>query len=303
MSETFGPMAVGTWSWGDRTGWGGSSSEKDHESAFIASLRAGIRLFDTAERYGAGESERMLGRFIALSSEPVRIATKFSPFRSQWRPKHLRSALEGSLKRLGVARIDLYQIHWPTRFSSIGIWMEALADAASDGLISAAGVSNYTPDQVRGAFEMLKKRGLHLASVQVRFNLIDRAPERNGMLTLCRELGVTLFAYSPLAMGILSGKYESGGLPEGQNRQVITRERLDSLRPLTGLMREIGQGHGGTPSQVALNWVIAKGAVPIAGARNGAQATENADALGWTLGAEEIRALEEAAKNVDENEN
>jgi aryl-alcohol dehydrogenase-like predicted oxidoreductase len=293
-----GPMAVGTWSWGDRSGWGPGSGEQDLEKAFTASLRAGINLFDTAERYGAGESERMLGRFIASSKAPVRVATKFSPLRSQWRPKHLRAALEGSLKRLGIEKIDLYQIHWPTRFSSIGIWMEALADAASDGLISAAGVSNYAPDQVRTAFETLAKRGLRLASVQVQFNLIHRTPEKNGMCSTCQERGIALLAYSPLAMGILSGKYESGELPAGQNRQGITREKLDSLKPLTGLLREIGQGHGKTPSQVALNWVLAKGAIPIAGARNGAQAAENAGALGWTLRDEEIRALEKEAEIV-----
>jgi aryl-alcohol dehydrogenase-like predicted oxidoreductase len=301
MNPPFGPMGVGTLSWGDRAGWGSSGGEQDPEQAFSASVRAGIRFFDTAERYGAGESEQMLGRFIAASNEPVFIATKFSPLRSQWRPKHLRSALEGSLKRLGLRKIDLYQIHWPTRFSSIGIWMEALADAASDGLIGAAGVSNYTPDQVRTASATLAKRGLPLASVQVRFSLIHRTPERNGMLPLCRELGATLLAYSPLAMGILSGKYESGGLPAGQARQAITRARLDSLKPLTGVMREIGSGHGKTPSQVALNWVIAKGAVPVAGARSGAQATENAGALGWALGEDEIRALEEAAERAGED--
>jgi len=295
MSAPLGPMVVGTWSWGDRSGWGAGPGERDLERAFAASLRAGINMFDTAERYGAGESERMLGRFIAGSKEPVRVATKFSPLRSQWRPKHLRSALEGSLKRLGIGRIDLYQIHWPTRFSSIGIWMETLADAASEGLIGAAGVANFSPDQIRRAYDTLARRGLRLASIQVQFNLIRRDPERNGMLALCRELGMTLLAYSPLAMGILSGKYGPGELPAGENRQGITRRMLEALEPLTGLMREIGEGHGRTPSQVALNWVIAKGAVPIAGARNGAQAAENAGALGWRLADEEILALEEEA--------
>ncbi|HMK37814.1 MAG TPA: aldo/keto reductase [Bacteroidota bacterium] len=298
MNPSPGPMAVGTWAWGDRTGWGAQPDEQELEKAFTASLRAGINLFDTAERYGAGESELILGRCIARTRDPVRIATKFSPLRSQWRPRHLRSALEGSLKRLGVGRIDLYQIHWPTRFSSIGIWMDALADAASDGLIDGAGVANYSPDQVRTAFDLLARRGLRLASVQVQFSLIHRVPERNGMFALCRELGLTLLAYSPLAMGVLSGKYDSGALPGGENRRSFTRERLDALRPLTALLREIGRGHGKTPSQVALSWVIAKGAVPIAGARSGAQAEENAGALGWRLGEEEIRALEEQAERT-----
>ncbi len=299
MSPALGPMAVGTWSWGDREGWGAGPAEQDLEKAFAASLRAGINLFDTAERYGAGEAERMLGRFIAGAGAQVRVATKFSPFRSQWRPKHLRSALEGSLKRLGLTTIDLYQIHWPTRFSSIGIWMEALAEAAADGLIRGAGVSNYSPDQVRKAYETLARRGQKLASVQVQFSLLHRDPEHNGVLALCRELGMTLLAYSPLAMGILSGKYAPGSLPPGRNRQAITRGQLDSLMPLTGLLKEIGTGHGKTPSQVALNWVIGKGAVPIAGARSAAQAAENAGALGWELSREEILALEEEAAGAE----
>jgi aryl-alcohol dehydrogenase-like predicted oxidoreductase len=298
VSLPLGPMAVGTWSWGDRSGWGAGPGEQELEKAFAASLRAGINLFDTAERYGGGESERMLGRFIARCGVPVRVATKFSPLRSQWRPRHLRSALLASLKRLGLARIDLYQIHWPTRFSSIGLWMEALADAASDGLIGAAGVANYSPDQVLRASDTLARRGMKLASVQVQLSLLHRDPETDGMLALCRELDATLLAYSPLAMGILSGKYGPEELPAGENRRGITRELLESLTPLIGMMREVGNTHGGTPSQVALNWVIAKGAVPIAGARSGTQAAENAGALLWKLTEDEIRTLEKEGEKV-----
>ena len=179
--------------------------------------------------------------------------------------------------------------------------MDALAGAASAGLIGAAGVSNYSPDQVRTAFDALDKRHMRLASVQVRFNLIQRDPERNGLLSLCRELGLTLLAYSPLAMGMLSGKYDTGELPAGANRAFITREGLDALKPLNGLLREIAAGHGKTASQAALNWVVVRGAVPIAGARSDRQAAENAGAIGWSLTEEEMTALEAAADRASGN--
>jgi pyridoxine 4-dehydrogenase len=129
----------------------------------------------------------------------------------------------------------------------------------------------------------------------VRFNLLDRRPERTGLLAACRKMGVTLVAYSPLAQGMLTGKYTPGNPPPG-TRGFMSRRKLVAVQPLLALMREIGEAHGGkTCSQIALNWLVCKGTVPIPGAKNARQAEQNAGALGWRLTDEEIGQLELAS--------
>jgi aryl-alcohol dehydrogenase-like predicted oxidoreductase len=133
----------------------------------------------------------------------------------------------------------------------------------------------------------------------VEFHLLDRRVEHEGLLKLCRELGVTLIAYSPLAKGLLTGKYTPQTRPPGLRSYLYRRARLGKIQPLIQLLREIGQAHGGkSPAQVALNWVIGKGAVPIPGAKNAKQAQENAAALGWRLAETEIAALDAESQKL-----
>ena len=295
------PMGVGTWAWGDKLVWGYGRgyTDADLEAAFRASVEAGITFFDTAEVYGWGRSERLLGQFVRALEAPVVIATKFFPYPWRVRKAALSRALRGSLRRLGLERVDLYQVHWPFPPRSIETWMDALADAVEAGLARAVGVSNYNVDQTRRAHAALARRGVPLASNQVQFSLIHRDPETSGLLALCRELNITLIAYSPLGMGMLTGKYTPDHPPSGARGRRYTRAFLARLQPLLALMREIGEGHGGkTPAQVALNWVMCKGAVPIVGAKNRAQAEENAGALGWRLSEDEVAALDRAAAQV-----
>jgi len=293
------PLGIGTWAWGDRLFWGygkGSYTDADIEAAFTASLRAGINWFDTAEVYGRGRSEWLLGRCARSAGEPVVIATKFMPFPWRLSKGSLRRALQKSLRRLELPRVDLYQIHWPFPPRSIEVWMDALSDAVEAGLTRAVGVSNYSVEQMRRAHVALAARGVPLASNQVQYSLLHRQPEQTGLLSLCRKLNVALIAYSPLGMGLLTGKYTPDNPPPGVRGRRTSRRRLEALQSLIGLMHEIGAGHGGkTPAQVALNWVICKGAVPIPGAKNARQAQENAGALGWRLSADEMDALDKAS--------
>lgn len=144
----------------------------------------------------------------------------------------------------------------------------------------------------------MAREGVALACNQVQYSLIYRAPETNGVLETCRELGITLVAYSPLAQGLLTGKYTRPGAerPKGP-RGATFALKADSARPLVELMEEIGQAHGGkTPAQVAINWCICKGVLPIPGAKNRAQAEEAAGALGWRLSAAEVEALDDASR-------
>jgi aryl-alcohol dehydrogenase-like predicted oxidoreductase len=295
-------LGLGTWQWGDRFFWGYGSTHdnSDIQAAFQTSLAAGINFFDTAEVYGLGKSEKFLGGFVKTISLPERknlvIGSKFSPLPHRLRKDHLRGALNGSLRRLGMNQIELYQVHWPYSVRSIETWAEGLADAIKEGLIRAAGVSNYNPKQLKRAWLVLKERGYFLASNQVEYNLLNRKVEKTGLLTLCQELGVTLIAYSPLAQGLLTGKYTPENQPKGFRGGSHNKALLEKIQPMIMMMGEMGEEHGGkTPAQVALNWTICKGAVAIPGAKNQQQALENAGALGWRLAPEEVAALDRAS--------
>ena len=295
-------LGTGAWAWGDSMFWQYGKAgydEADIHAAYQASLAHGINFFDTAEAYGFGRSEEFLGRFYREAGWPAVIASKFLPFPWRLTSRSLLRALRSSLRRLGLRQVDLYQIHFPLPPVSVESRMDALADAVDAGLTRAVGVSNYSEEQMRRAHAALARRGVPQASNQVEYSLLERQPETNGLLAACRELNVTLIAYSPLAQGLLTGKYTPDNPPSGPRGRRYGRERLAKIQPLLGLMKEIGQGHGGkTPAQVALNWTMAKGTVPIPGAKNGRQAMDNAAAMGWRLSDDEMAALDAASSRI-----
>lgn len=292
------PLGIGTWAWGDQSMWGyrKSHTDADIREAFDTALAADINFFDTAEVYGLGNSEKFLGRFLSETGQPVVVATKFMPFPFRLSKSTLRWALKRSLKRLGSEQVDLYQMHFPLPPFAVETWMEAMADAVEAGLIRAVGVSNYSMEQMGRAHSTLAKRGLKLASNQVSYSLLHREPEFDGVLQRCRDLGVTLIAYSPLGQGILAGRYTPDNPPPGLRKRLYKREYLAKVQPLLKLMRDIGAVHGGkTEAQVALNWTICKGTVPIPGAKNARHVVSNAGALGWRLNDDDVAALDEAS--------
>lgn len=290
-------MGIGTWAWGDRWFWryGSDHTREDVHAAFQASLEQGVRLFDTAELYGWGTSEELLGEFVAGAEQPVRIVAKFLPLPWRLTRGSLLGALRDSLERLGREQVDLYLIHHPWPPVPPETWMEALADAVEAGLARHVGVSNYGLAWMERAHEALARRGVPLAAIQVQYSLLHRDPERNGLMAACRERGVRLIAYSPLGQGLLTGKYTPEHPPSGIRRLIYRRDRLAEVQSLVALMREIGEAHGKTAAQVAINWTMAKGALPIPGAKNRRQAEENAGAAGWRLGEEEVARLDEAS--------
>ncbi len=294
-------MGTGTWAWGEKFYWGYGKNDfgaEAVEAAFQASLEAGINFFDTAEVYASGGSEQFLGSFTQASEtdKELVIATKFFPY--PWRvfKGALKTALRRSLARLEMEKVDLYQIHWPWKPRSIDTWVNALGEVAKAGLARAVGVSNYNVSQTERAHQLMADQGVPLASNQVELNLLNQGAIRSGLLDRCRELDITLIAYSPIASGVLSGKYNPESPPAGPRGRRYNPEYLSKLPSLFDLMREIGAGHGGKSlSQIANNWCISKGAIPIPGAKTAAQVQENAGALGWNLSPEEIRALDEAS--------
>jgi aryl-alcohol dehydrogenase-like predicted oxidoreductase len=297
---TVPPLGVGTWSWGDKGTWGmggydSSYSEETILAAWQASIQAGVVLFDTAEVYGGGESERIIGRLLAHDPsvrERVVIASKFMP--SPWKlgvTSSLTAAARASRQRLGVESIDLYQIHGPISLRSHDALAEALAAAHAEGLVKAVGVSNYSAAETRSIDAALRKRGLRLASNQIEFSLLRTMPEKVGLLECCRELGVVPLAYSPIGQGRLTGKY-SASHPPPKSRN-FSNHPMAAVDKVVAELHRIGAAHGErTPSQVALAWIIAKGAVPIPGAKSRQQAEENAGALGWQLEQDDMDALD-----------
>jgi aryl-alcohol dehydrogenase-like predicted oxidoreductase len=296
------PMGVGAWAWGDRIMWGFGSGygQEDVKNAFEASIENGLIFFDTAEAYGSGRSEKFLGEFApggrAPSGQEVVIATKFFPFPWRLTGSTLLNALRRSLKRLRLERVDLYQIHWPLSLVSLDVWSRALGKSVQEGLTRSVGVSNYSAQQMKRAHNVLNEIGVPLASNQVEYSLLQRAPERNGVLEQCRESGATMLAYSPLGKGTLTGKYRPENPPPGLRGRQYRGERLEAISKLVQLMAEIGKAHGGhSPAQVAINWTICKGTVPLVGAKNAAQARENAGALGWRLDPSAVEELDKAS--------
>jgi aryl-alcohol dehydrogenase-like predicted oxidoreductase len=280
---------------------GGYDTELDRVSireAWDASIDAGVTFFDTAEVYGRGESERIIGEMLAADPDRARrvvIATKFMPV--PWKLDvrgSLSRSLRASLSRLGQPVVDLYQIHGPVSLRSHAALADALARVHGEGLVKAVGVSNYSAKETRSISDALAARGLRLATNQIEFSLLRRHPETSGLLSACQELDVVPLAYSPIGQGRLTGKYSASNPPPG--KRTFSNHPMEVVDRVVAELRRIGEDHGGkSPSQVALNWVMAKGVVPIPGAKNRNQAEENAGALGWELGEDEVAELDKAA--------
>jgi aryl-alcohol dehydrogenase-like predicted oxidoreductase len=298
-------LGLGVMVWGEASGvqrvmpaksaYGGTNAA-DEQSAFDASLAAEINFFDTAAMYSGGASERRLGE-LAEGKEVV-IATKFPPT-PLGRAEDMPTALDASLRNLRRSFVDLYQHHFPSRRMDIAKLMDLMADAVQAGKIKSVGVSNYSAAQMRTAYDALARRGIPLASNQVQYSLLHRQPETNGVLETCRELGITLIAYQPLASGALTGKYLDGSRPVGirRFREPFRGSKFHALRPVVTLLRAVADHYGKTPGQVALRWLLEQEAVvPIPGAKNADQAAHNAGALSFSLSPDEIGYLNEATE-------
>ena len=292
------PLGVGTNTWKDEAG---TTPDSTNPAAAVESaLASGINLFDTAEIYNRGASERALGRALSGSDAAAFVATKFAPLPWRLTSASLPRALEASRRRLQRETVDLYQIHFPFTVLRIPSLMNRLADAVEAGLIRSAGVSNYSAAQMRAAHAALARRGVPLVSNQVNYSLLNRAPERNGLLDACRELDVTLIAYFPLASGMLTGKYRAGGQEaRGFRRFSGNFRNPERVEPLLQALDEIGQTHGRSSAQVAINWLARQeNVLPIPGARHARQAQENAGAIDFAISEAEAARLAELSDQL-----
>lgn len=300
---TVSALGAGTWSWGDAPFWGyGGAPDRDEiAAAFRASLDAGVTFFDTAEVYGGGGSERVLGALARDAGRPVVIASKFTPLPHRLSPRTIHTALDRTRARLGVATLDLYLIHWPYTLLTTRAMMDALAEAVRAGKVRAVGVSNFGATNMRRAHERLVRHGIPLAANEVRYNVLARNPETDGVLAACRELDVALIAHSPLVHGLVADDAGDGASVRiaGPRRflPAYRGARLRRIEAVAATLREIGRARDRTAAQVALNWLLGKDdrIIPIPGTRRAAHARANAGALGWRLTDEEMAMIDRAS--------
>jgi len=279
---------------------------QEEKNAIIkAALDGGINWFDTAEAYGAGVSERSLAtglKAAGKSDKDVIVATKWQPFLRT--AGNITRSIKDRLYFLDGFSIANYMVHQPYSFSSPEAEMNAMADLVEAGKIRSVGVSNFNPSRMRRAHTALAKRGLPLAENQVRYSLLSREIETNGVLETAKELGMTITAYTPLARGLLSGKYHKN--PELLSRmsgwrRASMKRNLERCRPLINAMDEIATKYEATIAQVALNWLInfnGEIVVTIPGATKVRQAEENAGGMKFRLSDDEMARLDDVSHRL-----
>jgi len=303
-------LGFGTWSWGNKLLWGYDEGADDQLQAAFDSVTTPSSpldrqrfFFDTGDSYGTGalegRAETLLGKFRKECSDPSRavIGTKLAVYPNRLTGASFEDACRASLKRMGRDEIELVQAHWSA--SNFQPWQEpalwdGLARCHEAGLARAVGTSNYGPKQLRKINSYLTERGVPHTVNQVQMSLISPLPLESGLIELCAELGVTPIAYSPLGLGVLSGKYDEATLPEGP-RGLLFKQLLPSCRPLLGTLREVADARGVSMSSVALNWCMSKDCLVIVGMKSARQVSESLQALTFELSVAEVDELERSA--------
>lgn len=303
------PIGLGCWQFSKGKGLGGNYwptlQDEEIEQIVRLSMEGAVNWFDTAESYGMGESEKALSQTlqkIGKSSEEVIIATKWMPFLRT--AKSITKTIDTRLENLSGYRIDLYQIHHPLSFSSTRNEMKAMIELVQKKKIRFIGLSNYPAQKMRIAQEELSKHGLNLVSNQVRYSLLYRKIETNGILETAKELGVSIIAYSPLAQGLLSGKFHADQdfvRPFGYRKYMgaFKPKGLEKSLPVINAVKELAWKYQVTPAQIALNWVIhfqGDMVVAIPGATTPEQAKDNVGAMRFKLTQDELSELDEVSR-------
>jgi aryl-alcohol dehydrogenase-like predicted oxidoreductase len=282
----------------------GSSDDAQSLKVMARAVELGITLFDTADMYGEGRNEELVGQFLKDHRDNVTLATKCGIIRSDQpaarsidtSPDYIKAACDASLKRLGVEVIDLYYLHRLDGVTPIEDSMGALADLAKAGKIRAAGLSEVSAETLKRAHKVFP-----VSALQSEYSLTTRDPESDGTLQACREIGAAFVAYSPLGRGLLAGAFRSpDDLEDGDLRKMayfprFQGDNLASNVALADLIAQMASDRGVTPAQLALAWLLSKdGVLPIPGTRKIERLEENAKALEIELGDADIQALEAA---------
>ena len=282
-------IGLGAWQFGAKEwGWGTEYGSAEVRQIIDRALELGINFIDTAEMYGGGESERLIGQALQGQRDQAFIATKVSPHHLLRGP--LRRAAEGSRQRLAMEAVDLYQVHWPVALVSHRLTMGAMRELQLEGRVQHVGVSNYSLAGWRHAEEAL---GVPIVSNQVRYHLLHRSVERE-VLPYAQASGRLIIAYSPLGQGLLSGRYAPDNLPRGARlmNPLFTPDNVRRAQGVIDVLRQVGQRHGAEPAQVALAWLLYHpNVLVIPGAKSVAQVEANAAAADIELSGEEFDAI------------
>lgn len=278
-----------------------------------AALDRGINYFDTAESYGAGQSEVFLGAALGSRRDEAVIASKWAfpaVEGEEDRPATagvIRAALDGSLQRLGTDRIDHYQLHRPAEGVPVGEVLATLADLHAEGKVREVGCSNFSAVQLDEAVAVADELGVGpFVSVQNHYSLLTRAPEHDGVLDACRRHGIAFVPYFPLESGVLTGKYRPGEPPPEGTRLAAWGERAgrfsspEHMAAVTALLGWL-EGRGPTLLELAMSWLVANDTVVsvISGATSAEQVQANADAVGWQLSPDELAEVDEVLHSVE----
>jgi aryl-alcohol dehydrogenase-like predicted oxidoreductase len=287
--------------------FGSRIDETGTRDVIDTAMEVGINFFDTADMYGNGRSEELLGKILGKRRSQVIIATKFGnemPGQgSGARPEYIRTAVDASLARLSTDYIDLYQQHVPDPAVPIADTLGALDELVRAGKVREIGCSNFSSAQLREAADASEANGFaRFASVQNEYSLLAREPEDEGVLAECDRQGLAFLPYFPLKSGLLTGKYRRGApIPENTRvakneryRQLLTDENLDKVDAL----RTFAESHQHSLLELAFSWLLAHPEVAsvIAGASNGDQVRANASAAAWHLAGPELAQIDEALR-------
>jgi aryl-alcohol dehydrogenase-like predicted oxidoreductase len=293
--------AIGMGAWqASGSQWGDDVNDELIILAIGRSLELGVNLIDTAELYGDGHSESVVGEALKrYGRDNFVVATKFHGGHLHY--DDVLKACDESLKRLGISQIDVYQMHWTDPWEQVPLkeTMRAMTKLYREGKIGHVAVSNFAVRDLEEARALLD--GIEVVSNQVRYNMLQREIEEE-VLPYCLKSGITVLAWSPLAQGVLTGKYGPGKVPSDRVRsrnKLFSEGNLRQAQKLLKVLREIAEERAKTVGQVALNWLTrSPGVVPIPGAKNPQQAEENAGAVGWRLTSGELTRIELALREV-----
>lgn len=305
------PIGCGTWAWGNRFLWGyDPQMDRQLQQTFNLLVSQGVTWFDTGDSYGTGKlngrSETLLGKFSAEyrgdHQSEIAIASKLAVYPWRLTPESMINACAKSAQRLG-RNVDLVQLHWsPAKYLP---WqekplLEGLAKLSQQGLVKGVGLSNYGSKNLLRAYQFLQERGVKVNTLQVQYSLLSTYPfVKLGLKELCQELNIKIIAYSPLTLGLLTGKYRDfNSLPSGARRGLF-KQLLPAIKPLLLTLGAIASDNGKTMAQTAINWCICQGTIPIPGAKNPRQAKDNLGALGWRLSQGEVEELEKVALSLN----
>jgi aryl-alcohol dehydrogenase-like predicted oxidoreductase len=280
-------IGLGTWQFGSMEwGYGGRYASQDAIEIVHRAIELGVNLIDTAEIYGQGRSERIVGEAIRGLRDRAFIATKLFPLGL---PLQVAARARASARRLGVDHIDLYQLHWPSPLFPLRSTMPRFRRLVEQGLAGHLGVSNFS---AKGWRDAERAAGMRVLSNQVQYSLVHREPQ-SEMVPWAQREGRVVIAYSPLAQGLLSGRYQDA--PPSNFRRVRSDFRAAArarVAPLLAALNEIGARHQATPAQVSLAWLVNQpNVVAIPGASSVRQLEDNVAAGDLVLDAEEFERL------------